>query len=419
MMNKVHLTDHKTSFYLFAYIWIMYAIVYMTKNCFSGAMASIVNEGIMTKSQTGLITAMFYLTYAPLQIVGGKLADRWRPDLLILTGLLGAAASNLVIYFNQNYYVMLVSWTLNACLQFALWPAAFKIVSSQLAHAHRIRGVFYISFASTFGLCFTFIVAAIVERWQDNFLLSAVLLLALAAGFAIIYSKASKQMVEDEDVTITPLACSENIPEDIDTSDKNMFIKCGIYPFIMICVVRGIVDIGFKNVVPTLLMESYEDITPAIGNLLNIIIIFSGFLGMLVAKLLYPKHISDVIKGTGFLFALMIPLTLFTMFIGKVHVVFIVISLSLIIALCSGAGLFAQYYSMKFAKYGKNGEVSGMINFGVSTGIVIQSYGTSLVADLWNWTAVLGILATLCIISFIIVPVIYPKWKRFLRDYHM
>ena len=418
-MNKVHLTDHRTSFCLFAYIWLMYAIVYMTKNCFSGAMASIVSEGIMTKSQTGFITAMFYLAYAPLQIVGGKLADRWRPDLLILIGLLGAAVSNLVIYFNQNYYVMLISWTLNACLQFALWPAVFKIVSSQLAHEHRVRGVFYISFASTFGLCFTFIVGAIVSKWQDNFLISAVMLFALALGFVFIYSRASRKMVPDEDIVITSSDGGGSENKALDTDSKNMFRKCGIYFFIVICVVRGIVDIGFKNVVPTLLMESYENITPSIGNLLNIIIIFSGFLGMFVAKRLYPSRITDVIKGTGLLFALMIPLTLFTMLIGKVHVVFIVISLSLIIALCSGAGLFAQYYSMKFSKYGKNGEVSGMINSGVSAGIVIQSYGTSLVADLWNWTAVLGILAALCIVSFIIVPVIYPRWKRFVREYHI
>ncbi len=171
-MNKMHINDHKTSFRLFIYVWLMYAVVYMTKNCFSDAMASIVSEGIMTKSQTGLITALFYLAYAPLQIVGGRLADRWRPDMLIVIGLLGAAA-----------------------------------------------------------------------------------------------------------------------------------------------------------------------------------------------------------------------------------------------------GLFAQYYSVKFAKYGKNGEVAGIINAGAAMGIVIQSYGIALVADLWNWTVVIALLAALCVISLILIVMIYPKWKNFTREY--
>lgn len=416
-MNKKHLNDHKTSFRLFVYVWLMYAVVYMTKNCFSGAMASIVAEGIMTKSQTGLITALFYLAYAPLQIVGGRLADRWRPDMLIIIGLLGAATANLVIYINQNYYLMLVVWTLNACLQFALWPAIFKIVSSQLAHEHRIRGVYYITFASTFGLCLTFILSAVMKRWQDNFLLSAILLFIFAIGFLIIYPRAEKKMVPDDGIPAKPIHGDVEINETLDTSSKTMFKKCGLYIFISVVIVRGLVDLGLKNLAPTLLMESYDEISPSIGNLLNIIIILAGLVGMFAAKMFYPKRITDVIKGTQFFMLLMLPMLLFTMLVGKVNVVLIVISLSLTIATASASGLFAQYYSMKFAKYGKNGEVAGIINAGAAMGIVIQSYGIALVADLWNWTVVIALLVALCIVSLILLLIIYPKWKKFIREY--
>ncbi len=416
-MNKMHINDHKTSFRLFIYVWLMYAVVYMTKNCFSGAMASIVSEGIMTKSQTGLITALFYLAYAPLQIVGGRLADRWRPDMLIVIGLLGAAAANLVIYINQNYYVMLVVWTLNACLQFALWPAIFKIVSSQLAHEHRIRGVYYITFASTFGLCLTFLLSAVMKRWQDNFLLSSILLFIFAIGFLIIYPRAAKKMVPDDGIPAKPIHGDTETDRELDTSSRTMFKKCGLYIFIAVVIVRGLIDLGLKNLAPTLLMESYDEISPAIGNLLNIIIILAGLAGMFVAKSFYPKRITDVIKGTQFFTLLMLPMLLFTLLVGKVNVVLIVISLSLTIAMASAAGLFAQYYSMKFAKYGKNGEVAGIINAGAAMGIVIQSYGIALVADLWNWTVVIALLAALCVISLIFLMIIYPKWKKFTREY--
>ena len=52
-------------------------------NCYNGAMAGIVEAGILTKSQTGLINSMFYLVYAPLQIVGGRAADKYSPEQLI------------------------------------------------------------------------------------------------------------------------------------------------------------------------------------------------------------------------------------------------------------------------------------------------------------------------------------------------
>ncbi|MBQ3224433.1 MAG: MFS transporter [Oscillospiraceae bacterium] len=416
-MNKKHLNDHKTSFRLFVYVWLMYAVVYMTKNCFSGAMASIVAEGIMTKSQTGLITALFYLAYAPLQIVGGRLADRWRPDMLIIIGLLGAATANLIIYINQNYYLMLVVWTLNACLQFALWPAIFKIVSSQLAHEHRIRGVYYITFASTFGLCLTFILSAVMRRWQDNFLLSAILLFIFAIGFLIIYPRAEKKMVPDDGIPAKPIHGDVEIDENLDTSSKTMFKKCGLYLFVTVTVIRGLIELGLKNIAPTLLMESYDEISPAIGNMLNIIIILSGLVGMFTAKAVYPRRIPDIIKGMRLFTFLMLPMLLFTMLVGKINVVFIIISLSLTIAMAAASGLFAQYYSMRFAKYGKNGEVAGIVNAGAALGIVIQSYGIALVADLWNWTVVMGLLAVLCVIALILIAMIYPKWKKFTREY--
>lgn len=86
----MHLENKKVSFMYFWIIWLMYALVYMTKNCYSAAMASIVSEGILTKSQTGLITALFYGVYGPLQIVGGIYADKYNPGKLIKIGLIGA-----------------------------------------------------------------------------------------------------------------------------------------------------------------------------------------------------------------------------------------------------------------------------------------------------------------------------------------
>ena len=114
----------------------------MTKNCFSGALAGIVAEGVLTKSQTGFITGMFYLVYAPFQIVGGMVADRISPEKLIKFGLLGAFVANLIIFFNQNYYVMLITWICNAIVQFDIWPSVFKIVSSQLVRSDRTQMTF-------------------------------------------------------------------------------------------------------------------------------------------------------------------------------------------------------------------------------------------------------------------------------------
>jgi len=127
---NIHLENKEVSRKFFWFIFLTYALVCMTKNCYNGAMASIVSQGVLTKSQTGLITAVFYLVYAPMQIVGGIVADKFSPQRMIKIGLIGAALANVVISLNQNYYVMLTAWAFNGIVQFGIWPSIFKIVSN-------------------------------------------------------------------------------------------------------------------------------------------------------------------------------------------------------------------------------------------------------------------------------------------------
>lgn len=78
----------------------------MTKSMFSSAMAMIVEEGFMTKSQTGFINVVFWLVYAVFQLVGGFAVDKFSPHKLIMIGLAGAAVVCTVLSA-----VMLPRWT--------------------------------------------------------------------------------------------------------------------------------------------------------------------------------------------------------------------------------------------------------------------------------------------------------------------
>ena len=168
-----YISDKRISLLVLITVCTIYSFICLTKNCFSSAMVYIVNEGVLTKSQTGTITGAFYIAYAVLQLVGGALADKWHPERLLTIGFLGAGLANLVIYFNQSYTVMLVSWTFNAIIQFAVWPSIFRIISTMTAHDHRKKGIFIATLANPFGVAVGYVVAALVSRWQLNFLISA------------------------------------------------------------------------------------------------------------------------------------------------------------------------------------------------------------------------------------------------------
>ena len=53
--------EEKVSFLLFIGCWFMYEIVRMTKNAFGASMASIIGEGLFTKSLAGTINASYYI----------------------------------------------------------------------------------------------------------------------------------------------------------------------------------------------------------------------------------------------------------------------------------------------------------------------------------------------------------------------
>ena len=159
----------KLSFILFISLLSGYTFMCMTRNCFSSAMVFIVDEEILTKVQTGVITAAFYLTYAILQIVGGMVTDKLPPERFVTIGLLGASITNLVIFFSQNYVVMLISWSLNAALQFGAWPAIFKIVSTMLVRKMQTPALFVTTLASPGGTVAGFVVAdSLGNNGQNN-----------------------------------------------------------------------------------------------------------------------------------------------------------------------------------------------------------------------------------------------------------
>ncbi len=368
----------------------MYAIVYMTKNCFGAAMADLVAEGVLTKTQTGIISGSFYLIYTPLQILAGIAVDRYNPERLLKFGLIGGAVANVIIFFNHNFYVMLIAWCLNAIVQFAMWPAVFKIISSQLVRSDRSRMVFLISFSSAGGLLFGYIVAAIIPSWEYNFAISSAALFALAVALHIICRCLSPHVVADRDV-LTASSGAIGVPTDLPKmSTWRLFVASGLVFILPVVVIRSMLGQSLQTIPPTMLMECYPSlVTPTIGNLLNTIIILAGMCGtLLVRTVLYPRFIHNEIKGHLGFFVAALPLAAALMFVGRISMWAIIPSICILLMMMSACSLLVHYFNVYFTPYGKNGLVAGVVNAAASLGIVLQNYAMLPLADYLGWRAV-------------------------------
>lgn len=410
--TNIYLENKPISKHFFIYIWIMYATVHMTKNCFGSAMAAIVAEGALTKSQTGLIMALFYLFYAPLQIPGGVLADKYNPERFILVGLIGAAAVNIIIFVNHNFYVMLFAWVFNAIIQAPLWPSAFKIISSQLAASDRPRMIFYISFSDSFGFLMGYTLAAFIPSWEYNFAISAAVLAILAIcmyGLCIRYGNYTS-VPRIEQRTKTHEWQKSSAPT------WKLFAASGFFMVLPAIVLRSMVELGTTTLSPTMLMESYANVSPSIGNLLNIFIILSGPLGIALVKIiLYPKLIKNELKGICIMLIAALPFTIILRFLGIITVSGAVVALCGITITTTATRLLLSHYTMRFASYGKNATAEGLSNAALCLGIMFESYGFVHIADLFGWSTVTTMWIVMIAVAALFTALAIPFSKRFKR----
>lgn len=405
---NVHFEDREKSRIFYVFLWLLYAIVFLTKNCFNGALSDIVTEGLMTKSQTGLITGLFYLVYAPGQIVGGLVSDRVSPERLIKIGLLGSALSNAIIFFNQNYYVMCGAWMFNAAAQFALWPSIFKIISSQLVRSDRKQMVFGISFSGTAGLVMSYLLAACVTDWRYNFAVSAVLLILFAVALHILSIRLSPHLKWDRPQT------PSFVPTHINTSmtTGQVFASSGLFLVLAATLLNVLVSQSCSSLAPIMFVENYESISPSLGNLLNIFLLSAGILGAIIANR-FVRRIKNYPSASAVCSLLMLPCCALCPMVGKIPIPAMVILLCLISCFYNAIALFKSYYTTAFVSFGKNGAAAGIINAAVSVSYMLSAYLIPLIQESIGWSLTLCLWSVFIAISIPLFSIAGRKYSTF------
>lgn len=410
-----YVSDKGTSLIVLITICTIYSFICLTKNCFSSAMVFIVDEGVLTKSQTGTITGAFYIAYAFLQLVGGALADRWHPERLLTIGFLGAGLSNFIIYFNQSYSVMLIAWTFNAVVQFAVWPSIFRIISTMLSHTHRKKGLLIATLANPFGVAVGYLVAALLPRWQLNFLVSALGLIFSALLWQTVWGYAERrgELKKNEDDAPT-------VPHPDEHPHFRLLpslFTSGAMLLIVASFIKTSFDLGVKSFTPTIINESYSEVSPSLATIVSLVVILAGALGVWAAKIWYPKPFScEASAGAAMFFFSLIPGALI-LFIGRLDYWVIIFAMSLLVLFMSGAQLYLlSYLPVHFNRWGKGGTVSGIVNFACSLGVVMANMVFTRIADAFGWGVTVKVWFVLILIGGVLCASAIPMWRKFIKN---
>lgn len=397
-----------------------YTFIYLTKNCFSSAMVFIVEEGILTKFETGTINAVFYAVYAVGQMLVSPIVDKYKPERFITIGLVGAAVANLVIFLNQNYVLILCVWVFNAIVQCAVWPAVFKIATTVVCDRLVDQSIFYINAAGTLGTILSFVVAAIVSsHWQLNFLISAIGLAFFAIAWEVfcaflrpLFAESLRRCEKKKKVETE----HKEPKEKKSLSFVTLLFSSGLLLLFIIGVLRIAFDTGFKALTPSIIYETYDEVSARLSTLVNIVVIAAGFFGMLFAGVLHSRLVrNEAVAILVFSIASM-PFICLLLLVGTVHYLVIVGLLAIMSFLSSTIGMFAMsYIAGRFNKFNMGATVVGLLNGGAAFGMVAANLIFTAIADNCGWTVT--IISWICVMAAVVLLsiVFLFIWTRFLK----
>lgn len=148
-----------------------YGIYYVCRLSMNIVRKPIVDNGVFTETELGIIGSCLFFVYAVGKLTNGFLADRSQVKRFMSTGLLCSALINLVLGFSNAFYVFAILWGLNGWVQ--SMGAASGVVSLTRWFDVKERGTYYgfWSASHNLGEALTFIsIALIVNRfgWRSG-----------------------------------------------------------------------------------------------------------------------------------------------------------------------------------------------------------------------------------------------------------
>ena len=150
-----------------------YGMYYVCRLSLNVVKKQIVDEGVFSETELGIIGAVLFFTYAVGKFMNGFLADRSNINRFMSTGLLVTALVNLCLGFVHSFILFAVLWGISGWFQ--SMGAASCVVGLSRWFTDKKRGSFYgfWSASHNIGEAMTFIiVASIVSAlgWRYGFL---------------------------------------------------------------------------------------------------------------------------------------------------------------------------------------------------------------------------------------------------------
>ena len=158
-------------------------------------MTAMIQEAVLTKSQAGFISMVYFFAYGIGQFCNGMLGDRFHPGKMIFAGLAIAAGANLCMGFVGGFGAMAVVWGINGYAQAMIWPPVIRIFAEMVSRERKMKFCVNIVSSQVVGTLASYLLAAVVMwliGWRAVFGAAAICLCVMSVIWIIGFEKIEK-----------------------------------------------------------------------------------------------------------------------------------------------------------------------------------------------------------------------------------
>ncbi|HCW50916.1 MAG TPA: hypothetical protein DGR79_02460, partial [Clostridiales bacterium] len=202
-----------------------WVVLYAGRAVLAPVLGAIGAEWSLDKARLGLVSSVFFLTYAAAQVPTGLLADRFGKKMLLVGGLVAFALATVLRGLAPSYTFFLVAAGLAGLAQGTYYPSQFAISSAVIPPSRRGLGSAVIYSGMAVGTSAGLILGSTVAftlglGWRAPFWLLAF----PTAAVALLFARLVREPVDRDSVSMDAL---DPLPTEIRPGPVAASGRCG------------------------------------------------------------------------------------------------------------------------------------------------------------------------------------------------
>ena len=422
-MTNSKLTDKKMCTMLFLLCWFVYFTSYLGRLNYSSVMSSMIEDRILTFSQAGTISMIYFFAYGIGQLCNGILGDKLKPQKMIFTGLFFSAAMNFLMGAVRVFPLMTVLWGINGYAQSMIWPPIIRIFAEKYSSEKKLKYSVDIASSMAVGTLMSYFLSACAMQlftWHAAFYLAAGILAAAAVIWIIGYGKIDRFVktgkqpsaeTQENTEKNTQKNTQENTQKNAqkntqESTRKNaqknarakvrkasflpLLLSSGLLGVVLPAVIHGILKDGVTQWVPTYIYDRF-DVTASFSVIVTMLLPLVNLTGAYMARFAGRKHPDEEIRISSYFFGFAAAALVCLLFLGKYHVLLTAVLFAVITASMMAVNtLYVNLIPLHFEKYGRVSTVSGFLNAAAYLGSALSSFTIGVMVERAGWTVTMA-----------------------------